>query len=204
MWQLLACSIACRAVRFNSASSNSFSIGATRSQPSRLAVRLEPTFTDKPPEQTACWQLRGWPPRRSGPLVERQACRTNVESGVRLCERRIPCKVWSSPPRSTFDVSKARLILVTLICASPAILLRDGLTMQGLVAGIVAVALAITARTLRPGQADFLLSVVRPLAPVAAVPALWVLIQVLPLRALAHPIWKSVGDSARTFGGRQN
>ena len=89
-------------------------------------------------------------------------------------------------------MSKARLILVILICASPAILLRNELTIQGFVAGIVAVALAITARTLRPGQADFLLSVVRPLAPVAAVPALWVLIQVLPLRALAHPIWKSV------------
>jgi hypothetical protein len=89
-------------------------------------------------------------------------------------------------------VSEARLILVTLICASPAILVWDELATQGLVAGIVAVALAITARTLRPGQTDFLVSIVRPLAPIAAVPALWVLIQVLPLRVLAHPIWKSV------------
>ena len=63
--------------------------------------------------------------------------------------------------------------------------------MQGLVAGIVAVALAITARTLRPGETGFLVSIIRPLAPVAAVPALWVLVQVLPLRMLAHPIWKS-------------
>ena len=63
--------------------------------------------------------------------------------------------------------------------------------MQGLVAGIVAVALAITARTLRPGETGFLVSIIRPLAPVAALPALWVLVQVLPLRVLAHPIWKS-------------
>jgi hypothetical protein len=63
--------------------------------------------------------------------------------------------------------------------------------MQGLVAGIVAVALAITAQTLRPGETEFLVSIIRPLALVVAVPALWVLIQVLPLRILAHPIWKS-------------
>ena len=88
-------------------------------------------------------------------------------------------------------VSKVRLILVILICASPAILLRDGLITQGLVAGIVAVALVITGRTMRPSETKFLVSIVRPLAPFAAVPALWVLVQVLPLRVLAHPIWKS-------------
>ncbi len=88
-------------------------------------------------------------------------------------------------------MSQVRLILVTLICTSPAILLWDGLIMQGFVAGIVAVALAITARALRPGETGFLVSVVRPPAVVAAVPALWVLVQVLPLRVLAHPIWKN-------------
>jgi len=87
-------------------------------------------------------------------------------------------------------VSQVGLILVTLICTAPAILLGDGLIMQGLVAGIVAVALAITARALRPGEAGFLISVVLPPAVVAAIPALWVLIQLLPLRVLAHPIWK--------------
>jgi hypothetical protein len=74
---------------------------------------------------------------------------------------------------------------------SPAILLWDGLIMQGLVAGIVAVALAITARALRPGETGFLVSIVRTPAVIAAVPALWVLVQVIPLSVLAHPIWKS-------------
>ena len=37
--------------------------------------------------------------------------------------------------------------------------------MQGLVAGIVAVALAITARILRPGETGFLASNIRPLRP---------------------------------------
>jgi hypothetical protein len=88
-------------------------------------------------------------------------------------------------------MSKVRIILVTLICASPVMLLWDGPIMQGLVAGVVAVALAITAQTLRPGDTEFLVSIIRPLATVAAVPALWVLVQVLPLRMLAQPIWKS-------------
>jgi hypothetical protein len=93
--------------------------------------------------------------------------------------------------KSDFNVSKVRLILVALICASPVILLWDGLIMQGLVAGVVSVALTITARTLRPGETEFLISIVRPLVVVAAIPALWVLVQVLPLGVLAHPIWKS-------------
>jgi hypothetical protein len=78
-----------------------------------------------------------------------------------------------------------------VICASPVILLWDGLIVRGLVAGIVAVALAITARTLRPSETEFLTSIVRPLAAVALVPALWVLVQLLPIRFLAHPIWNS-------------
>jgi hypothetical protein len=88
-------------------------------------------------------------------------------------------------------VFKVRLILVTLICASPIMLLWDGPIMQSLVAGVVTVALAITAQTLRPGETEFLVSIIRPLAAIAAIPALWVLVQLLPLRLLAHPIWKS-------------
>ena len=44
---------------------------------------------------------------------------------------------------------------------------------------------------MRPGETEFLVSIIRLPAAVAAVPALWVLVQVLPLRVLAHPIWKS-------------
>ena len=88
-------------------------------------------------------------------------------------------------------MSKARFILVALICAAPFILLLDGLVMQGVVAGVIAVALVITAVNLRPGETEFLISVIRPVAVVVAVPALWVLVQVLPLGIAAHPIWTS-------------
>jgi hypothetical protein len=70
-------------------------------------------------------------------------------------------------------------------------LLWDGPIMQGLVAGVIAVALAITAQTLRPAETEFLVSIIRPVVAVAMVPTLWVLVQLLPLRLLAHPIWKS-------------
>ena len=63
--------------------------------------------------------------------------------------------------------------------------------MQGLVAGTVAVALVFTALKLRPGESEFLISIITNPMIVMTVPALWVLFQVLPLGVLAHPIWAS-------------
>jgi hypothetical protein len=88
-------------------------------------------------------------------------------------------------------VSNARLILVVLICASPAVLLLDGLIMHGLVAGVAAIGLTVICRTMRPGETEFFVSLARPAAILAAIPALWMLIQVAPFRALAHPMWGS-------------
>ena len=56
----------------------------------------------------------------------------------------------------------ARLILSPLARPLPSCC-GSGLIMQGLVAGIVVVALPITARTLRPGETGFLVSTIRPL-----------------------------------------
>jgi hypothetical protein len=95
-------------------------------------------------------------------------------------------------------VSNARLILVALIFASPLILLLDGPVAQALLAGIAAAGVAIVGRSMRTGETEFLISVIWPLAAIAALPALWMLIQVLPLRTLAHPIW----SSAETALGR--
>jgi hypothetical protein len=95
------------------------------------------------------------------------------------------------------NVSKARFILVAFVFASPA-LLWDGLIAQGMIAGILAAALVIIARNLPPGETAFLVSVIRPPAIVAAILALWVIAQVIPLGTLAHPIWKS----AQTALGR--
>jgi hypothetical protein len=88
-------------------------------------------------------------------------------------------------------VSKAQTTLIVLICSSPAILLWDGLAVQGVVAGTVGIALAIAAIRLRAGEMEFLDSVIRSLLTFAMVPMLWILIQILPLGILAHPIWIS-------------
>jgi hypothetical protein len=88
-------------------------------------------------------------------------------------------------------VTNARLILVVLLCVAPAILVLDGAITHGVLAGVAAVGIAIVSRAMRPGETQFFLSFARPAALLAAIPALWMLIQVLPLPFLAHPIWTS-------------
>jgi hypothetical protein len=84
-----------------------------------------------------------------------------------------------------------RFILVALLCECPAILLWDGPITRSLITGTVAAALLITARSLRPGETKFFASIMGPLMVVAAVPALWMVVQVIPLGTFAHPMWKS-------------
>src|SRR5579863_5441467 len=99
-------------------------------------------------------------------------------------------------------MSQVRSIVVGLISASPAILLFDGMMVQGILAGVVGAALAITVCTLPPGETKFLALVTRPLLAVIAIPALWMLIQVLHLRFLAHPFWSSAESAlGRSIAG---
>jgi hypothetical protein len=87
----------------------------------------------------------------------------------------------------------AAQLLVLLIVTTPAIVIFDGPITYGVITATAAALTAIVGLRIRPGEAGYLWSVVRPIATVAVVPALWMLIQVLPLEAigLAHPIWKS-------------
>lgn len=89
------------------------------------------------------------------------------------------------------SVSKVRNILVVLISASPVFLLLDGLMIRGIVGAITACTLVMAARSLRPGESGFLISIIRLPGIIVALPAVWVLIQIFPLKILANPIWKS-------------
>jgi hypothetical protein len=91
------------------------------------------------------------------------------------------------------NVNSARLILISVIVAAPTILLIDGPIVQGLVVAVLSVGTAIIAVTLRQGEAGFLLTVIRPIACLAIIPAVWMLVQVVPLNnpGLTHPIWQS-------------
>ena len=92
-------------------------------------------------------------------------------------------------------MSRARLLIATVICISPTILLFDSLIAQGFVAGVVAVELTIVACTLRPVETEYLISVIRPWLIVAAIPGLWMLVQVIPLPFFAHPFWTSAENA---------
>ena len=88
-----------------------------------------------------------------------------------------------------------RNILVALLCVSPVLLLWDGRVAQGIVAAMAAVGLAMTAISLRPVETSFLVSVTRASLTAAAVPVIWIVLQILPLGIFAHPIWKSAATA---------
>lgn len=98
-------------------------------------------------------------------------------------------------PTTKVNMLKVRNLLVALLCASPLLILWDGRITHGLVTGIIAIALGQVALALRPAESRFLVSVTRQALIAAAVPALWVLVQVLPLGIFAHPIWKSAASA---------
>jgi hypothetical protein len=85
----------------------------------------------------------------------------------------------------------APLVLTLLIIATPAVLVFDGLITLGLVTATAAVLVAIIATRIRPGEVNFLSSLIYAVAIAAAIPALWMLVQILPLGSfgLANPIW---------------
>jgi hypothetical protein len=86
------------------------------------------------------------------------------------------------------------LLLIALIAATPVIAFVDGATIHGLVVAIMAAAVAVMARAIPPDEAGHLSKLFRPLAICLALPALWMVIQVLPMPPgglLSHPIWAS-------------
>ena len=87
----------------------------------------------------------------------------------------------------------APLFLVLLILTSPLCLIFDGPLIYGVIVAVAAVLVAIVGLRIRPGEAEFLSSLIRPLALVAAVPVLVILIQLMPVGnlGLAHTIWQS-------------
>jgi hypothetical protein len=84
-------------------------------------------------------------------------------------------------------------LLVLLIWATPSLLIIDSRIDEGVIPAIVALAVAFAARTIRPGQADHLIALARPVAVAAAIPAIWIFMQMLPLEivGISNPIWDS-------------
>ena len=91
----------------------------------------------------------------------------------------------------------APLLLILLIVTAPALVIFDGPVVRGLVTATAAVSVAIVAVRIRPGEIGFLSTVIRPMVIIAALPAVWMLLQIQPLTmvGLAHPIWESAGTT---------
>ena len=91
----------------------------------------------------------------------------------------------------------ATQLLTLLILTTPIGIIFDGPIIHDLVTAVAAISLAIVSVRMRPGEAGFLSAVIWPLAVVASGPALWMLIQVLPLQmiGLANPIWESAATA---------
>lgn len=99
----------------------------------------------------------------------------------------------------------ASILLAVLVGIAPVALFFDGsLTLAGWSA-LLAVALLIVARSIKPGEGAFLAKVLRPFVFFAMVPAGIIVVQVLPMPAflhLANPIWESaaIGLGQPLFG----
>ena len=84
-------------------------------------------------------------------------------------------------------------LLVLLVFSAPVAILADGPVVHGLIAAAAAVSIAVIVLKVRPGEAGFLSALIRPIVYVAAVPALWMIVQLMPIQTpgLAHSVWTS-------------
>ncbi|MCS3518267.1 hypothetical protein [Bradyrhizobium elkanii] len=82
-----------------------------------------------------------------------------------------------------------------LIGASIPLDLIDASLAMGLVGAATSLGLLASLVAIRPGELSFLKSVVGPAVAAALLPVLWIALQMLPLAALAHPVWKFAGET---------
>jgi hypothetical protein len=94
-------------------------------------------------------------------------------------------------------VIAAYRLIVVLVGAAPLVVFWHGDLARALLAAVVAAAVVLIAVGLRPGEGAHLARVFRPVALVATLPALWMMVQVLPLpiSGLLHPIWVSAREA---------
>ena len=92
-------------------------------------------------------------------------------------------------------MSAAFLLFIGLVGISPALILLDGLIVHALITAVTAIAVILVAVSIRPGEGEYLAKMICPLAALAIMPALWMLIQLLPIPGLVHPIWANAREA---------
>lgn len=83
-------------------------------------------------------------------------------------------------------------ILILLVAAAPILVILDGVISAGSLLAVAAVAIALTVLTSPAGELRRLGTLWKPIVPVALVPCIWMLVQIVPVPSwLAHPAWMS-------------
>lgn len=92
----------------------------------------------------------------------------------------------------------ALIILLSLIGITPVVLFVNGTPVLAFGLAAVAAPLVLVAQFMRPGEAAHLSSLIRPLVFVAILPALYLVLQTLPLPLIgqvANPVWQSAASA---------
>lgn len=94
-------------------------------------------------------------------------------------------------------MSTAFILLLISIATVPTLALHDGLVAQSLIAALAAAALAFAGISARAADVGFAGLVTRHLKLAAAVPAIWMIIQILPMpfSAMSHSIWINANEA---------
>ena len=97
-------------------------------------------------------------------------------------------------------VYAAYIGLLALIVATPVSLFFDNLVVAGAIQLYAALSMMIIAIGVRPGEARHYFKLVRAPAALAAIPLLWMLIQLLPISigGLSRSIWESAASALET------
>jgi hypothetical protein len=97
-------------------------------------------------------------------------------------------------------VSVAYIGLLLLVATTPVLLFFDSLVVAGAIQLYAAVSLMIIAIGMRPGEARHFFKLVRVPAALAAIPLLWMLIQLLPIGVggFSRSIWESAASALET------
>ena len=123
---------------------------------------------------------------------DRVACISTTKGPILKTEQ---ANLTSSP-----KMRAAYILLLALIGMSPVLLVVDGPMIHALLVAYAAVAVALVGVRIRPGEAAHLASLFRPIAIIAAVPAVWMVVQMIPLpiKSWAHPIWSDAETALGT------
>ncbi len=97
-------------------------------------------------------------------------------------------------------LSVAYIGLLALVAATPILLFFDNLIVAGAVQLYAAIGMTTVAVGIRPGEARHFFKLIRMPAALAAIPLIWMLIQLLPLPigGLSGSIWQSAASALNT------